>query len=120
MQNARLKKTFKLFDLLLGKRLQLGKINLNFERKLYNLNQNLQNYRKIINLQAPIFQFGNNDLQSLNCKDFNYLLTWFDKLRIGLWLSSIYMIENFFGIKPHFYINSGAYTKDRILLILIY
>lgn len=54
---------------------------------------------------------------SLNGRDFNYILTWFDKLRIGLWIAAIYMIKNFFGIQPHFYINSGTYTKDRMLLI---
>ena len=54
---------------------------------------------------------------SLNGRDFNYILTWFDKVRIGLWIAAIYMIKNFFGIQPHFYINSGTYTKDRMLLI---
>jgi len=71
----------------------------------------------LIESQAKIVMKNILSEKSLNCKDFNYLLTWFDKLRIGLWLSSIHMIKNFFGIQPHFYINSGAYTKDRMLLI---
>ncbi len=64
--------------------------------------------------QVMVKLLSDNPLSGI---DFNYLLTWFDKVRIGLWIAAIYMIKNLFGIKPHFYINSGAYTKDRMLLI---
>jgi len=33
----------------------------------------------------------------LSSTDFYVLLSWFDKIRIGLWLASIYMYKNFFG-----------------------
>lgn len=49
--------------------------------------------------------------------DFNLLLTWFDKIRIGLYIANIYNSQNIFGIQPKFYINQGAQSKDRMLLI---
>jgi len=49
--------------------------------------------------------------------DFNLLLSWFDKIRIGLYLANIYNSQNILGIQPKFYINQGAQTKDRMLLI---
>ena len=53
----------------------------------------------------------------LSNKDFNLLLTWFDKIRIGLYIANLYDSRNFLGIQPKFYINQGAQTKDRMLLI---
>jgi len=49
--------------------------------------------------------------------DFNLLLSWFDKIRIGLYVANIYNSQNILGIQPKFYINQGAQTKDRMLLI---
>lgn len=49
--------------------------------------------------------------------DFNLLLTWFDKIRIGLYIANLYDSQNYLGIQPKFYINHGSQTKDRILLI---
>lgn len=49
--------------------------------------------------------------------NFNILLSWFDKIRIGLYIANLYDSQNFFGIQPKFYINQGAQTKDRMLLI---
>ena len=53
-------------------------------------------------------------LTSIN---FNLLLTWFDKIRIGLYIANLYDSKNLLGIQPKFYITQGAQTKDRILLI---
>lgn len=49
--------------------------------------------------------------------DFDLLLTWFDKIRIGLHIANLYDSQNFLGINPKSYINHGAQTKDRMLLI---
>jgi len=48
--------------------------------------------------------------------DINLLLTWLDKVRIGLWLGSLYY-KNPFGIEPNFYISQGAFQRDRALFI---
>ena len=53
----------------------------------------------------------------LTRNDFNLLLTWFDKIRIGLYIANLYDSNNYLGIQPKFYINHGVQTKDRILLI---
>ena len=50
-----------------------------------------------------------------NC-DINLLFTWLDKVRIGLWLGSLYY-RNPFGIEPNFYISQGAFQRDRALFI---
>ncbi len=49
--------------------------------------------------------------------EFNLLLSWFDKIRIGLYIANLYDSKNFLGIQPKFYINQGAQNKDRMLLI---
>jgi len=53
----------------------------------------------------------------LSTKNFNLLLTWFDKIRIGLNIANLYDSNDLLGIQPKFYINQGAQTKDRMLLI---
>jgi len=53
---------------------------------------------------------------SLNSKDINLILTWFDKVRIGLWLGSLYY-NNLFGINPNFYIKQGAFSRDRMIIL---
>ncbi|QNF21626.1 hypothetical protein FT688_20720 [Aeromonas hydrophila] len=49
--------------------------------------------------------------------DINKLLDWFDKVRIGLWFSTIVLNKNHNGIKPHFYISDRIGKSDRALLI---
>jgi len=56
------------------------------------------------------------DEKPLDSKDINLILTWFDKVRIGLWLGSLYY-NNLLGITPNFYINQGTFSKDRMILI---
>lgn len=53
----------------------------------------------------------------LDSSDFNYLLTWFDKIRIGSALASIYHLKNIYNIQPHYFIMDGAMKSDRLLLI---
>ena len=52
----------------------------------------------------------------LDNKDINLILTWLDKIRIGIWLGSLYY-NNIFDIDPNFYINQGVFSRDRMILI---
>jgi len=56
-------------------------------------------------------------LDSLSAEDFNILLDWFDKLRIGLWLGLRYLNKNPAGITPKFYIEQRVGVNDRMLAI---
>lgn len=49
--------------------------------------------------------------------DINKLLDWFDKVRIGLWFSTIVLNKNHNGISPHFYIRDRVGKADRALLV---
>jgi len=56
------------------------------------------------------------DEKPLDRKNINLILTWFDKVRIGLWLASLYY-NNLLGVNPNFYISQGAFTRDRMLIM---
>ena len=45
------------------------------------------------------------------------LLTWIDKVRIGVWLGFLYLNKNHLELNPTFYINDRVAVKDRVLLI---
>lgn len=49
--------------------------------------------------------------------DFHVLLSWFDKVRVGLWLGFQYLDKNLFGITPKFYIQTRIGLADRMLAI---
>lgn len=53
----------------------------------------------------------------LSASDFELLLTWLDKVRIGLWLGFRYLNGNVHGINPQFFINQRIDNKDRALFI---
>ncbi len=53
----------------------------------------------------------------LSATDFNTLLGWFDKVRIGLWLGFLYLGENPFSVSPQFHIRKRTNTKDRAMVI---
>ncbi len=55
---------------------------------------------------------------SLSAIEFNTLLDWFDKIRIGLWLSYQYLDKNPVGITPKFHIERRIGSSDRMLLII--
>ncbi len=50
--------------------------------------------------------------------DLHYLLDWFDKVRIGLWLAFHFLDKNLGGIKPKFHISSRIGLRDRMLIII--
>jgi len=65
----------------------------------------------------PIVEKLIND-NPLSAFDFDILLDWFDKVRIGLWLGYfLYLEKNIWKIDPHFYISSRIGQADRALLI---
>ena len=55
----------------------------------------------------------------LSSYDFEVILDWFDKVRIGLWLGFHYFLDhNFWGIAPKFYIRDRIGAADRSLSII--
>lgn len=55
--------------------------------------------------------------KEINHDDINKLLDWFDKVRIGLWFSTIVLNKNHNGIKPHYFIGDRVGKADRALLV---
>lgn len=45
------------------------------------------------------------------------LLEWFDKIRVGLWLSYHMLDKNFYNVTPNFYISNRVSKSDRSLYI---
>jgi hypothetical protein len=55
--------------------------------------------------------------QPLSEADWDLLLAWFDKVRVGLWLSKYLLSKNAFGIKPNFHIAQRIDRRDRALIV---
>lgn len=56
--------------------------------------------------------------EPISAYDFDLLLDWFDKVRVGLWLGYHHFFdENYWGVRPHFYIADRIGLADRALLI---
>lgn len=53
----------------------------------------------------------------LSASDFNTLLSWLDKVRVGLWLGFLYLGNNPFSISPKYHIAKRITTKDRAVVI---
>ena len=53
----------------------------------------------------------------LSAQDLNILLSWLDKVRIGLWLAGYYITKDISDIEPHMHINSRIDKADRLVLI---
>ena len=56
--------------------------------------------------------------EGLSKNDFHVLLSWFDKVRIGLWLGFYYLDKNYGGISPNFHIQTRIGSQDRMLHIV--
>jgi hypothetical protein len=54
---------------------------------------------------------------SISAPEFNSVLDWFDKIRVGLWLGFRYLHNNPAGITPSFYIGQRLRASDRMLVI---
>ena len=56
--------------------------------------------------------------QSISGLDASLLMDWFDKVRVGLWLSNMYYDTNLRkDVMPHFFIDSRVAKTDRMLSI---
>ena len=54
----------------------------------------------------------------LSAGDFDVILDWFDKVRVGLWLGFHFFLDrNLWGVSPHFFIQDRVGITDRSLLI---
>ena len=59
------------------------------------------------------------EAKPLSSSDFEVILEWFDKVRIGLWLGYHYFLDhNFWGISPKFHIRDRIGAADRVLSII--
>jgi len=58
------------------------------------------------------------DSKPLSNIQLHYLLDWFDKVRVGLWLAFYFLDKNIGGIQPMFHIASRIGLHDRILQII--
>lgn len=58
------------------------------------------------------------ELKPLTPSQFEILLDWLDKVRIGLWFAMLYLNKNYRGLVPQFHIKKRIGAKDRALLIL--
>ncbi len=57
------------------------------------------------------------DSKPLNAQQINLLLDWFDKIRVGLWLSELTLSKRVEKIDPKFHIASRVGLKDRMLIV---
>ena len=56
--------------------------------------------------------------EPLASSNFDVLLDWFDKVRVGLWLAFHYFLDrNYWGVFPHFFIADRIGQADRALII---
>lgn len=53
----------------------------------------------------------------LNAEQISLLLDWFDKIRVGLWLSELTLSKQVDFVKPKFHIADRVGQKDRMLII---
>lgn len=56
-------------------------------------------------------------LAPVSASQFDTLLDWFDKVRIGLWLGGLYLNANHLDVSPMFHIGSRIAAKDRLLAV---
>jgi hypothetical protein len=54
---------------------------------------------------------------SLDSTDWDTLLDWLDKIRVGLWLGFFYLNKNPVGVHPKFYIKTRIGTRDRFTIV---
>jgi hypothetical protein len=57
--------------------------------------------------------------EPLTMFDFDVLLDWLDKVRVGLWLGFFYLDKNLARIRPQFYIKSRVKKRDRFVIIYL-
>lgn len=55
---------------------------------------------------------------SINATEWNTILDWLDKVRVGIWLGMRMLNKNFLGISPKFHIGQRVSTKDRTVAVV--
>jgi len=71
------------------------------------------------NLEGQVSTIVRNILLEtpISSEEFSTLLTWFDKVRVGLWLAYHYLQKNSVTIDPHYHITKRIDKTDRALFI---
>ncbi|HBP27131.1 MAG TPA: hypothetical protein DD611_04115 [Alphaproteobacteria bacterium] len=54
---------------------------------------------------------------AITATEINTLLDWFDKVRVGLWLGQLMLVDEKRDIEPQFHIADRIGTKDRLLIV---
>lgn len=67
--------------------------------------------------KSVVYQLVNN--QALSSTELSILMSWLDKIRIGLWLSFYYLQRNISGIEPNYYISDRIDLSDRLIFIYL-
>ena len=57
------------------------------------------------------------DSKPVNAEQISLLMDWFDKIRVGLWLSELTLAKKVDAVAPKFHINDRVGQKDRMLII---
>jgi hypothetical protein len=73
-------------------------------------------YAELEGYVKPIIQRLINE-DSLSAPEFHYLLDWFDKIRVGLWLGFRYLDKDKAGVTPNFYIDQRIGINDRMFVV---
>lgn len=55
--------------------------------------------------------------EPVSAVDFDVLLDWFDKVRVGLWIGLMALNKNYRGTNPQFHIKKRVTTRDRMLIV---
>lgn len=71
------------------------------------------------NLEGQVSTIARNILleNPISSEEFSTFLTWFDKVRVGLWLAYHYLQKNTVTINPHYHITKRIDKTDRALFI---
>ncbi len=54
---------------------------------------------------------------AITATEINTLLDWFDKIRVGMWLGQLMLVDEKRDIEPQFHIADRIGTKDRMLIV---
>ena len=57
------------------------------------------------------------DSKPVSAEQISLLMDWFDKIRVGLWLSELTLSKKVDSVAPKFHINDRVGKKDRMLII---
>lgn len=55
--------------------------------------------------------------EPVSAADFDVLLDWFDKVRVGLWIGFMALNKNYRGTNPQFHIKKRIAARDRMLIV---